>query len=295
MLLPFGALAIAGALLSPIVSSAGAQTPDTTVRLSGNAVVDITLRTGRLVVRGVEGVTGAVRGGGRDYQLRPSGVGIVVNGRDRDTDRGGPLELDVPRGVRLVVNTVSADVELYDVRGDVDVRTMTGDVRGDGLSGRVIVEMLSGDVGLSGTITQLRATTVSGDLRLRGLGGTADIKTTSGEVDIVGDRIGRLGFESISGDLRLDGALADDAQVRISTHAGDVTWRMPAEAKGRLELSTVSGELSAGGPLTLMPGDVADSRRGRAARRYEFNGGGAMQLDISTFSGDVRILRGIRS
>jgi hypothetical protein len=286
--------AIAVLLASAARTPLAAQSRDTTVRLGGTAVVDVTLRTGRLVVRGIEGPTGAVRGGGRDYQLRPSGVGMVVNGRGAESERGSPLELDLPRGVRLVVNTMSADVDLRDLRGDVDVRTMTGDVRGDALSGRVFVETLSGNVDVVGAITQLRASTVSGDVITRGTVGRIDVRTTSGDIDLRGGATSQVTVQSMSGDVQFDGALADDARVQIGTHSGNVSVRVPESARGQLELSTVTGELDAGGPLTLMPGDLAGARRGRATQRYQFNGGGAMQLDISTFSGDVRLVRGTR-
>jgi DUF4097 and DUF4098 domain-containing protein YvlB len=177
----------------------------------------------------------------------------------------------------------------------VEVRTSSGDVRGDRLSGRVITETISGDVDVTGPMALLRVTTVSGDVLARGVRGEIEVRTTSGELQLDGERVTRLIAESMSGDLVFDGTLSDDAQLRINTHSGDVTVYLPASAKGRLELSTVNGELDTGGPMTMMPGLAPSSGRGRNARRYEFNGGGLLQLDISTFSGDVRMRRGIRS
>jgi DUF4097 and DUF4098 domain-containing protein YvlB len=273
-----------------------AQARDTTVRLAENAVVDVTWRTGRLLVRGTDGRTGTVRGGGRDYQLRSSGVGIVLTGREGDR-RGDDrtLELEVPRGVRLVVNTVSANVDVRDVRGDVEFRTTSGDLVAEGLGGRVIAESISGDLEVGGTISTMRVVTVSGDIRARGVRGDVDVRTTSGDVRLTTERSPRLQVQSISGDVQIGGVLHDEARVQVNTHSGDVALRLPAGARGRLELSTIRGELDAGGPLTLLPGEVSSTRRGRNSRRYEFNGGGAMQLDISTFNGNVRIVRENRS
>lgn len=284
-------MAMAVALLLP-ASRLPAQ--DSTLRLGENAVVDITLRTGQLIVRGVDRPTGAVRGGGRNYQIRPSGVGIVVNERSRgDDDR--PLELDLPRNVRLVVNTASADIDLRDLRGDVEVKTMSGDLVADNLSGRLIVETLSGDVDVVGTLTQLRANTVSGDVQVRGVRGDVDLNTTSGNMRVSGDRMGRVVGESISGDFVIDGGLTDDARVQLRTHSGDITVRLPASPRGSVDLTTINGDFDAGGPMTLLPGEVSGSGSRRSTRRYELGSGGPLRLDFSTFNGDVRLIRGIRS
>lgn len=275
------------------------QAQDSTLRLPDNAVVDVTLRTGRLIVRGTDRSTGAVRGGNRNYQLRPSGVGIVVNERTRNRDDDdGPLELDLPRGVRLIVNTTSADVDLRDLRGDVDVKTTSGNLVADNLSGRLRVDTFSGDIDVVGTLTQLRVSTVSGDVQVRGLRGDAELETTSGDFRISGDRITRVTGKSISGDFTIDGGLTDNAQVQIATHSADITLRLPGGARGTLDFSTISGELDAGGPLTLMPGEVGGARSRRATRHYEIgsgSGSATFRLDLSTSSGDVRLVRGIRS
>jgi DUF4097 and DUF4098 domain-containing protein YvlB len=272
---------------------------DTIVRLSSDAVVDVSVRTGRLRVRGIDGANGTVRAGRADYQLRTTGTSLTVasrndDRRDRDRERT-TLELEVPRGVRLTVSTISADVEIVDISGSVDVRTTAGDIRLADVRGRTIVETLSGDVSSTGSRTQLRATTVSGDLRIREARGELDLNTTSGDISVRGDGLRRLSVESMSGDVGFDGGLADNAVVRVTTHSGDVTMRLPEGARGQLELSTFNGTLTAGGPLTLLPGEVGGARHGRSTRRYQIGGGGPLQLDISTFNGDIRLLRGLRS
>lgn len=286
------------AALSPLALARGQGTArDTTVRVSRDAVVDVSLRTGRLIVRGIEGASGRVRAGRADYQLRSTGTTLTLSAPN---ERGGapgdgPLELDLPRGVRLNVSTLSADVEIVDIDGSVDVRTTSGNIRLEGVRGRTVIETVSGDIGSTGSTTQLRATTVSGDVRIREARGELDLHTTSGDVTIGGDALRRVVVDGMSGDVTIDSGIADDARVRVTTHSGDVSLRLPESARGQLELSTFNGTLTAGGPLTLLPADGDGARRGRSTRRYELGGGGALQLDISTFNGDIRLLRGIRS
>lgn len=295
--------------LGLMVSAAALPAQDSTLRLPDNAVVDVTIRSGKLIVRGTDQATGSVRGSGRNYSIRPSGVGIVVNARntgntsgnnrdrnrDRDDDDDDALQLDLPRGVRLIVNSSSADIDLRDLRGDVDVKTTSGDLVADNLSGRLYVDTFNGDVDVVGTLTALRANTVSGDVRVRGVRGEVELKTTSGEMRIAGDRITRVSGESITGDIIIDGGLADDARVSITTHSADIFVRLPGNARGSFDFTTINGELDAGGALTLMPGELGGSRNRRATRRYEIGGGGPLRIDLSTSSGNVRVARGNRT
>lgn len=297
-----GALGLALVLAAGQVSAQG-TTRDTTVRIASSAVVDVSVRTGRVIVRGIEGTSGSVRAGSTEYQLRSTGTTFTLttrddDRRDRDWDRNrssAPLELDVPRGVRLNVSTLSADVEILGITGTVDVRTTSGDIRLLDAPGRTVIETISGDITSTGSSERLRATTVSGDVRIREARGEIDINTTSGDVSISGEQLVRLAVESMSGDVALERGLTNEARVRINTHSGNVTLGLPNGARGQLELSTFNGTLTPDGPLTLLPGDVGGARRGRSVRRYEVGGGGSLQLDISTFNGDIRLRRGNRS
>ncbi|QJR34093.1 DUF4097 family beta strand repeat-containing protein [Gemmatimonas groenlandica] len=306
LLIPLGAL-----LLLPL---AGGTSPlqaqvDSSFALARNAVVDITVRTGRLVVRGGSASTGAIRGRSGDYQLRTTGVGVTLEASDdmrssrsdRSSSRSASrrndatLELDLPRNVRLVISTASADVDVSGIDGDVEIRTTSGDVGLDDISGRLTLETLSGDVRLGGRSGPARVTTMSGDITLRGVRDEANVHTTSGDVMLGMERAARVEVESISGDITFDGNTTDDARLQLTTHSGDVTLRLPETARGSMDVSTFNGDLTASGSLTLMPNSLTSSRSERAVRRYEIGGGGSTRFTISTFNGDVRVVRGNRS
>ncbi len=299
------ALFVGVALLTTVLCPAPmfAQSRDTSVRVSAGAVVDITMRTGRLIVRGIDGSTGSVRASGANYELRSTGVTLTLQSReasrsamrDRDVDREDTIELDVPRGVRLVVSTLSADAEVRDISGSVEMRSTSGDLQLANVSGRTIIETISGDVRTTATRTLLRAKTVSGDVRVREAEGDVELSTTSGDMSVSGAQIGRFVASSISGNVQFDGLFTDDARVQVNTHSGDVSLRLPDGAHGQVMLSTFNGDFVPGGAITLLPGNDA-ARRGRNAQRFAFGTGSSpgLLLDITTFNGDVRLLRGTR-
>ena len=301
LLIPLGALLLlplAGSL-SPLLAQR-----DSSFAVARNAVVDITVRTGRLVVRGGSASTGAIRGRSGDYQLRTTGVGVTLEATDEMRSRrtnsasgrnDATLELDLPRNVRLVISTASADVDVSGIEGDVEIRTTGGNVSLDDIGGRITLETLSGDIRLGGGSGSARVTTMSGDITLRGVRDEANVHTTSGDVLLAMDRAARVEVESISGDLTFDGSTTDDARLQLTTHSGDVTLRLPDNARGSIDLSTFNGEMTAPGSLTRMPNSLTSSSRDRTGRRYEIGGGGSTRFTISTFNGDVRVVRGNRS
>lgn len=295
---------IAGGAMLAVASPLRAQT-DTTVRLADGAVVDITLRTGRLLVRGIDGRSGTVRATGGDYALRSSGVALVVAPRPDDGGARRPpaprtLELEVPRGVRVVVSTVAADVEVRGIAGSVEVRSTSGRVQVLEARGRVIAETISGDVATSGPTALTRLTTVSGDVRVREATGEVDVRTTSGDISVSGTGITRFAAETMSGEVHVDGLFEAAARAQIGTHSGDITLRVPDGISGQVTFSTVHGELTAGRPITLLPDDGDGRRRGRRTWRYrigpaEGTAPPRLQLDLTTFTGDVRLVHAPRS
>ena len=308
------AVSAACALSAPKIAHAQ-RSADTSFSVPRNAVIDITVRTGRLVVRGTDRTTAELRSDDESYTLRASAVGIAIGvnddrGSSRSRSRNGSqnnnqnrsrysdesrLELTVPRGVRLVIAAGSADVDVQDIAGDVEVHALSGDVTMRGIGGRSIVETMSGDLYLTEGGNDARVTTMSGNITLRGVKGDAEVHTTSGDVIMSMVRAVHIKAESVSGDISFDGEVTDNAQLQLQTHAGDVTVRIPESTRGVVDVSTFSGEFSSNRPLTTTGSDTPNrERRTRDAQRYEFGGGGNVRVSISTFNGDIRFDRGAR-
>ncbi len=288
------------AVVVPATLSAQSRS-DTTFAIARSGVIDITLRSGQLLVRGSDRMDAELRANGMNYQFKSSGVGVTLTTSDRsrrsssNRDRDARIELFVPRGVRLVISAHSADVEVRDVSGDVEVHAVSGDILLQAIGGRAIVETLSGDLEIADGVGDLRATTMSGDVSARGIRGTVEVHTTSGSVTLGMPRANRVQVESVSGDILFDGMPSDAANFQLTTHSGDVTLRMPDGAHGVLDVSTFSGEITTNSAMTLTSGGAARSgRRERSGQHFEFGGGGATLISISTFNGDIRLEHGAR-
>jgi len=231
----------------------------------------------------------AGRLGSRDDRLEIQGDGnalsIVV--RLPKKARGGDtvLRLQLPVQARVEVETVSADVVVNGARGALKVNTVSGDVALSVGSPDVQVQTVSGDLKLDGPARSTRLNSVSGDLELSGLGGVLSLETVSGNVDLRrGGRFTELQLKSVSGDLRLDVDLADAARLGGQTLSGEISLIVPQALSGTALLKSFSGEAHCEGAKAV-------DNHGGKKREYVWGDGRGARIELSSFSGDIRVER----
>jgi hypothetical protein len=143
----------------------------------------------------------------------------------QDNDVKVDFTVRVPAGVRLAARNVSGDVEAEGMRGWVEARSVSGDVR------------------LS-TTGYGEASTVSGEI-FASLGSAA--------------WSGGLEFSSVSGDVTVEIPAGAGTDVRIRTMSGEVETDFPLEVERRSMRRSVRGTLGGGGrelAVTTLSGDV---------------------------------------
>jgi putative adhesin len=105
----------------------------------------------------------------------------------------------------------------------------------------VKVKTASADTKLDGRFGPLGVNSVSGDVRLRGeVAGDANLKTVSGDADL--DRVGGdMSAHTVSGDLRI-GPIAGSSDLK--TVSGDI--KLQAVTAGDVRFTSVSGDIEIG-------------------------------------------------
>lgn len=198
----------------------------------------------------------------------------LESGWGKQYEFSSELEIRVPVGASVEAKGVSAGITVQRVRGDLSLESVSGDVRVPGESGRVRAGSISGDVEV-GTVTgSLRAESVSGRVNVREVRGNFMVKTVSGDATVTGRDIRQGVFQSVSGTVRFNGALAQDATLELESHSGGIDVLLPADISARFDVSTFSGKISNEfGP--------------QAERTSEYAPG--WELDFSTGDGNARI------
>jgi DUF4097 and DUF4098 domain-containing protein YvlB len=281
-------------------ASQGPTRIDTTVSVGRDASVDLSLISGNVTVTAWGRGDVQVRGYSERLPLRfehqNGRVRVwVPNTRVRGRSSGDQrLEVVVPVGTRVAAQSVSGNVRVSGVRGELEAGTVSGDVDASDGVRRVALNSVSGAVRGTNVEGDVRAHSVSGEVVLDQVNGEIDAQSVSGEVEVRRARSSRLRMESVSGELTYDGSIARDGRYEFNSHSGEIRLLIPPDVGAELSLRTFSGSIDTEFPLTMRSDTREDGRRsyGPRERRMDFTlGGGGARIIAETFSGSITIGR----
>jgi hypothetical protein len=169
------------------------------------------------------------------------------------------IEVTVPRGVAIEARGRTADYEVTDINGDVELGADRADVRLTRLGGNVRLDIARSDL--------IRVSDLKGRLDLQGSRGTdLDLENIQGQVTIDGTYTGSMEFKKLAKPLQFDGSR--NTQLHVEAIPGRIS----------MDLSQVSGD-GVVGPVRL-------TTRSRDVKLENFTAG----LEIDTDRGDLELL-----
>jgi DUF4097 and DUF4098 domain-containing protein YvlB len=183
-------------------------------------------------------------------------LGFGIFGRGESVE----LNVEVPHGARVMIETQSGDITASDLDGSKAFRTASGEVVLRRLAGAIEVETVSGDLEIEG----------QAPIDLKG-------RTVSGDVDIQVPVIRGLDLGTTSGDMGIDGDLKGDGPFAVRTISGDVHFVVRSGI--RVQAETITGDLSS---------DLESRRESAPGRRVMVVGKPGATLSFRSVSGDFR-------
>jgi hypothetical protein len=206
-----------------------------------------------------------------DIALFAFGDRIEPSFRGRRTLRRGRLRVELPRGSRLDLASVSGDVTAQRI-GDVRIRTMSGDVKISGVA-KADVQTISGDARIEDATGPVRMHTVSGHAAISSAGAAPQVE-----------------FHSASGSLDWAGACARDCRLSAETVSGDVRLSLDPKSSFELSYTSHSGELR--DELNLAVKRAPRRKHGMASGWLEATfGKGEGTIEADAFSGSLIVKR----
>lgn len=196
------------------------------------------------------------------------------------------LEVNVPVGASLNIESVSADISIADSKGRrLSMESVSGDVLiTNSQPGAVNSETVSGDQDLNVATSEVDASSVSGNIRLQGrITGDVSVETVSGDVRIGTARLDQLDAGSVSGDLHIATSLSANAEISAETLSGDLNLNLPSATSAELTVETFSGDIRS--PV----GTVESAEFGNGHSLNAQMGAGDAEIDLESFSGEVVI------
>lgn len=211
-------------------------------------------------------------------------VQYPARGRNAEPSR---LVLQVPLLADLEVDTVSADISVSGVASrELELQSVSGGITANGAPGRGKISTVSGDIQLAMNTPRLRVETVSGKLVTQGrLNGEIALESVSGDVRLntLGERVRNLSANTVSGDMVLALALAEDGEIRMESVSGDLHLQLPADLSAQVSGESFSGDLSAPGAK------IRKEEFGPGSSFRVRYGAGKGDIRMQTFSGDARL------
>ena len=229
-----------------------------------------------------------------ETRVEQRGSDIVVEAPRRSAFfRRGPqlqLRVRVPSDSGLEAKIESADLAVAGRLTDASVKTGSGDVRLDTVTGDTTVQSGSGDVEIQSAGTTTRLQSGSGDVRLRHADGGVNASSGSGDITI--DQVaGALQANSGSGDVRVGSA---GGGVSVNTASGD--QHIGRVARGRVRSNAASGDIHIGIAegtaawlsVNSLSGSVRSELDGAVPPE---DGEPTVEIRVNTVSGDIELVR----
>jgi len=204
--------------------------------------------------------------------------------------------LTIPSGAALDVKSVSGIVKVNGVRGSVHAESVSGNVTTTDTPKVEAAKSISGNVTLSGISIEgdLSANTVSGSVTAKGVKAHAlELGSVSGDIVVTDVTCDRLNAKSVSGGFEYTGTIAKGGVYDVNVHSGTVRFVLANPSGFDLSASTFSGNIRSDLPLTIGGDrDPGSRRRGPSNRSMRATfGDGSATLTLRTFSGDIVIAK----
>jgi DUF4097 and DUF4098 domain-containing protein YvlB len=225
-----------------------------------------------------------------EFEATPRIVRIEVDrpdgkyGRDHSEAR---LQLKVPAGAVLVVDTVSADIKVAGVRGEQELESVSGTVGTQAFDAPVRAASVSGDVNVTGTggKAAVRVENVSGSATVTGVRGGFDGEVVSGEIHATIAAAEEIEVNSVSGDITVNAELTSSARVEMESVSGTVELKIKPPVNADFDLESFSGDI-----------DVCFGPKARQTSKFTpgtelsfTQGEGGARIELQTLSGEIRI------
>ncbi len=215
--------------------------------------------------------------------IRQNGNSIridYVNLRNVSVD----YEITVPENAAIRTHTGSGNQTVEGLKGNVDLESGSGDMKLAHLTGDLRFQTGSGDVRGHELSGPARVKAGSGDIEIEEVGaGDVEIRTGSGNITVNGIH-GGLHAESGSGNIHGEGSPTNMWSIR--TGSGNVSLRVPPDANFDVDISSSSGSVTMGHPVTTtVQGRIQESRKSVVGKV----GNGGPIVSVHTGSGDVRV------
>lgn len=232
-------------------------------------------------------------------------------------------EILIPENLKAAAESLSGDIQVMDLKNDVSMKTHSGDIDGENISGGTLslttksgdidlenisgaltCSSLSGDVDIENSSCVLNVVTASGDVSIEDNQGGIAVNSASGDVQVT-NISGNLACESKSGDISAKQCVSEQSSIKTisgdqdiellvengfkvdcKSVSGDISCELPEEINAVAEIKSVSGSISC--DYEVFDGSTTEHRlSGTLGTRRNGDESEKGAIRITTTSGDI--------
>jgi Putative adhesin len=158
---------------------------------------------------------------------KPFGITISI-GEFSFGSGGLHVAVRMPHTSSATITTAAADMKLKGRYGQLEVKSASGDLTVTGeIEADATIKSVSGDVRVGSVGGELRVQTVSGDVLAGAISGSIESKTVSGDVRFDSVREGMVTAQSVSGDIEVGVTVGTNLDVDAGSVSGDLSSEVP--------------------------------------------------------------------
>jgi len=207
----------------------------------------------------------------------------------------GGLEIDVPRGANVRLQTTSGDISLTDV-ARATVVTTSGNIDLTKMREETTATVIGGDISVRDSTGLFNLHATGGSIDARHLmplsaSDTVSVSTVSGEVNLNQVTHQRVSVNTVSGEVTYSGELLRNGSYSFQNLSGEIRLLIPASSSFRLvtnvgETVKINSDFNLNHPpnQNIGPGNRREPRRVNATV-----GTGESLIRVSLLTGSLRI------
>jgi hypothetical protein len=274
-------------MMAVLAAAPALQQIDTVLPAPAGTELRVSLLQADLTVRGWDRREVRVQSARGDLDVRATN-GTIKVGTDilrGGARQGGTVTLTVPRDMAVELSGPTLSADLSGLDGEVNVSTTHGAIRLAGGRGFVRLHSLQGEVRVTGAQGRIDAETNQGSVTVSRSSGAIRAHSLNGSVTLDGVTSDAVDAYSLNGDIVYAGSLEAGGTYTLSTHAGNVIVKVPADADVAVSASTFGGAFESDFPVTLRSAESG----GRMVTLSL--GKGSARMELQSFGGTIRLER----
>jgi hypothetical protein len=187
-------------------------------------------------------------GDGAELRFQADGDRTLVSVRKRSGVRrmkASHLVVRIPAGSELGANGVSAALSVESMSGPQRLETVSGSIDAELAALEIEVTSVSGRIRIvgEGQVARTEASSVSGKIRLDNIAGEVKLNSVSGKLELNAGLLSRVGMNSTSGKVVAELGLGPSSRLQAETISGDIRLLLADADDLQVDVETFSGSI----------------------------------------------------